>query len=93
MQATPDAPALPDIARLWEQMRDNRRSGARRAATTLLAEPGVPPRIGQRYAEEVFWIAIDPGTYRNLTLGRGLHGCRRCEVQAEAWRAWKQSAG
>ena len=32
----------------------------------------MPPHVGQRYAEEVFWIAIDPGTYRSLTLGRGL---------------------
>ena len=38
----------------------------------MLAIPGVPPHVGQRYAEEVFWIAIDPGTYRSLTLGRGL---------------------
>ena len=28
--------------------------------------------ISQRYAEEVFWLAIDPATYRSLTLGRGL---------------------
>ena len=28
--------------------------------------------VGQDYAEEVFWLAIDPGTYRSLTLGRGL---------------------
>jgi AcrR family transcriptional regulator len=66
------APADPDIARLWAQMGDNRRTGARWAATTLLGKPGVPPHIGQDYAEEVFWVAIDPGTYRSLTLGRGL---------------------
>ena len=48
------------------------RTGARWTATTLLAKPGLPPHIGQRYAEEVFWIAIDPATYRSLTLGRGL---------------------
>ena len=66
------APADPDIARLWAQMTDNRRTGARRAATTLLGKPGLPPHISQDYAEEVFWLAIDPGTYRSLTLGRGL---------------------
>ena len=66
------APTHKDVAGLWTQMSDNRRTGAHWAATTLLAKPGVPPRIGQRYAEEVFWIAIDPGTYRALTLGRGL---------------------
>lgn len=66
------ASAHQDMARLWTQMGDNRRAGARWAATTLLAKPGVPPHIGQRYAEEVFWVAIDPGTYRSLTLGRGL---------------------
>ena len=66
------APADPDIARLWAQMTDNRRTGARRAAAMLLSKPGLPPHIGQDYAEEVFWVAIDPGTYRSLTLGRGL---------------------
>ena len=42
------------------------------AALTLLAKPGLPPHVTQPYAEEVFWLAIDPGTYRSLTLGRGL---------------------
>src|SRR5580704_4719857 len=67
------APADPDIAGLWAQMTDNRRFGARWAATTLLGKPGLPPHVGERYAEEVFWLAIDPGTYRSLTLGRGLN--------------------
>ena len=66
------APADPDIARLWAQMSDNRRSGARWAAATLLGKPGLPPHVGQDYAEQVFWLAIDPGTYRSLTRGRGL---------------------
>jgi AcrR family transcriptional regulator len=66
------APADPDIAGLWAQMTNNRRTGARRAATTLLGKPGLPPHVGRDYAEEVFWLAIDPGTYRSLTLGRGL---------------------
>jgi hypothetical protein len=52
-------------------MGDDRRTGARWAATTLLTKPGLPSGISQGYAEEVFWIAIDPGTYRALTLGRG----------------------
>lgn len=66
------APAHPDIAKVWAQNNDNRRAGACWAATTLLTKPGLPPQISQRYAEEVFWIAIDPATYRSLTLGRGL---------------------
>ena len=66
------APAHPDIAKAWAQNNDNRRAGARWAATTLLTKPGLPPQISQRYAEEVLWIAIDPATYRSLTLGRGL---------------------
>jgi AcrR family transcriptional regulator len=70
------APTHQDIARVWAQNCDNRRTGARWAAATLLTKPGVPPHIGQRYAEEVFWIAIDPGTYRSLTLGRGLSPAR-----------------
>jgi len=66
------APAHPDVAKLWAQNNDNRRIGAGWTATTLLAKPGLPSHISQRYAEEVFWIAIDPATYRSLTLGRGL---------------------
>jgi hypothetical protein len=64
--------AVKEAAKLWAQNSDNRRTGAHWAAATLLAKPGVPPHISQRYAEEVFWIAIDPATYRSLTLGRGL---------------------
>lgn len=33
---------------------------------------GLPPHVTQDYAEKVFWLAIDPGTYRSLTVGRGL---------------------
>jgi AcrR family transcriptional regulator len=66
------APTHQDIARIWAQNNDNRRTGAQWAAATLLTKPGVPPHLSQRYAEEVFWIAIDPSTYRSLTLGRGL---------------------
>jgi len=47
-------------------------TGGHWAATTLLSKPGLPPYISPHYAEEVFWLAIDPGTYRSLTLGRGL---------------------
>jgi AcrR family transcriptional regulator len=60
-----------DMAALWAQMTDNRRTGAHWTAVGLLGKPGLPPHVTQRYAEEVFYIAIDPGTYRSLTLGRG----------------------
>jgi AcrR family transcriptional regulator len=66
------APAHPEVAKLWAQSAANRRTGAQWAAATLLAKPGAPPHISQRYAEDVFWIAIDFGTYRSLTTGRGL---------------------
>jgi TetR/AcrR family transcriptional regulator, regulator of autoinduction and epiphytic fitness len=66
------APAHPEAAKLWAQSIDNRRTGAQWAAATLLTKPGVPPHLSQRYAEDVFWLAIDFGTYRSLTLGRGL---------------------
>lgn len=66
------APTHPEIAGLWAQMNDNRRTGARWAAATLLTKPGVPTHLSHRDAEDVFWIAIDPATYRSLTLGRGL---------------------
>lgn len=74
------APAHEDVAGLWAQMCDNRRTGAHWAATTLLSKAGLPPHTGQRFAEEVFWIAIDPSTYRSLTLGRGLS-----PADFEAW--------
>jgi AcrR family transcriptional regulator len=60
-----------DMAALWAQMAENRRTGSHWAAAGLLAKPGLAPHVTQRYAEEVFWVAIDPGTYRSLTLGRG----------------------
>lgn len=66
------APTHQEAAKLWAQSIDNRRTGASWAAATLLTKPGVPPNISPRYAEDVFWIAIDPATYRSLTLGRGL---------------------
>jgi AcrR family transcriptional regulator len=66
------APSHKDTAALWAQMGDNRRAGIRWAATALLAKPGLPPHISQGFAEEVFWVASDPGTYRSLTIGRGL---------------------
>jgi AcrR family transcriptional regulator len=66
------AAAHQDIAALWAQMTGNRRTAARSAAAALLAKPGLPPHVTQAYAEEVFWVAIEPGTYRSLTLGRGL---------------------
>ena len=53
-------------------MSGNRRAGADWAASALLAKPGLPPHVTHAHAEEVFWLAIDPGTYRSLTLGRGL---------------------
>ncbi len=65
------APGSQDIAELWAQMTENRRTGAHWAAVGLLAKPGLPPHVTQAYAEEVLWVAIDPGTYRSLTLGRG----------------------
>jgi AcrR family transcriptional regulator len=66
------ATAHQDIAALWTQMSGNRRAGAEWAAAVLLAKPGLPPHVTRAYAEEVFWLAIDPGTYRSLTLGHGL---------------------
>jgi TetR/AcrR family transcriptional regulator, regulator of autoinduction and epiphytic fitness len=60
-----------DMAALWAQMTENRRTGSHWAAVGLLAKPGLAPHVTQHYAEEVFWVAIDPATYRSLTLGRG----------------------
>src|SRR5215472_5949471 len=76
MNAAPDAPALLDLHAHHACSISGRAAAilwvVEQAAPTLLTKPGVPPHIRHRYAEEVFWIAIDPGTYRSLTLGRGL---------------------
>jgi AcrR family transcriptional regulator len=69
-----------DMAVLWAQMTENRRTGSHRAAVGLLAKPGLAPHVTERYAEEVFWVAIDPATYRSLTLGRGF--------SADDFEAW-----
>jgi AcrR family transcriptional regulator len=74
------AGAHEDVDRLWDQMRTDRRNGMRWAATTLLTKRGVAPHVTQRYAEEVFWVATDPATYRSLTIGRGL--------SADDFQAW-----
>ena len=60
------------VARLWRRMTENRRFGVRWAAATLLTKPDAPPGCEQAYAENVFWLALDWGTYRTLTRDRGL---------------------
>jgi AcrR family transcriptional regulator len=65
------AQADEDAAVLWSQLLDDRRFGARWAAKTLLTKPDLPRGIRQSYAEEVFWMGIEPASFRSLTLGRG----------------------
>jgi hypothetical protein len=74
------AQADEDVAVLWSQLVDGRRFGAQWAAKTFLAKPGRPRGLRQSYAEEIFWMGIEPATYRSLTLGRGLS-----LDQFEAW--------
>lgn len=60
-----------DAALLWSQLVDGRRFGAQWAAKNFLTKPGRPSDVRQPYAEDIFWMAIEPATYRSLTLGRG----------------------
>ena len=76
------APADEDAAALWSQLVEGRRFGAGWAVRTLFSKPGLPPSAREADAEEVFWIGMEPGTYRSLTLGRGLTA-----DQFEAWVA------
>lgn len=65
------AQADDEAAVLWAQLLENRRFGARWAAKTFLGKPGLPSIPEQAYVEDVFWVGIEPGMYRSLTLGRG----------------------
>lgn len=60
------------VARLWERMRDNHRSGVRWAAHTLLTKPGVRPGLTPPEAEEIVFLAMSFGRYRALVRERGL---------------------
>jgi hypothetical protein len=66
------AGADPRVAELWQRMGHNRRFGARWAANTLLAKPGVRPDIEFEETTHSFVIALDWGTYRTLTDELGL---------------------
>jgi len=67
------------VAQLWERMTNNRRTGVRWAATTLLTKPDV---ANLDFAEvvEAFWVALDWGTYRTLTGNLGM--------TPDAFEAW-----
>jgi AcrR family transcriptional regulator len=72
-----------DVARLWEQMSHNRLVGVRWAARTLRAKPQTA-HLTQAYAESVFLVAFDWGTYRVLT-GVGRLSGRRYEAWLRAY--------
>ena len=60
------------VARLWDQMNRNRTYAVGWAASTLLLKPGRRPRLRRRLVEASFWVALDWGTYRTLTVHAGL---------------------
>lgn len=68
------------VAELWERMTHNHRFGARWAAESLLAKPGVRPGLELEEAFRIFLVAIDWGTWRLLTGELGLSA-----IEAEAW--------
>ncbi len=60
------------VGELWERMTGNRRSGVDWAASALLAKPDADPRLERADVESTFWLALEWGTYRTMTLARGL---------------------
>lgn len=60
------------VARLWRTMTDNRRFAVDWAAAALRSKSDAPAGLEPRYAENVFWVALDWSTYRTLTRDRGL---------------------
>ena len=70
------------VARLWRTMSANRRTGVEWAAETLRAKTNLP--LARRpHVEDVFWVALDWGTYRMLAHERGL--------TPDAFEAWLRS--
>lgn len=61
------------VARLWQTMTANRDTGVTWAAETFLAKAGAGT-LSRAEVENVFWVALDWGTYRTLTRDRGLDG-------------------
>ncbi len=70
----------PVVEALWRQMNDNRAFAVRWATATLLAKPGRRKGLRRRDIESTFWVALDWGTYRTLTLHAHL-----TPDQFEAW--------
>jgi AcrR family transcriptional regulator len=68
-QAVPSDAA---VARLWVQMNRIRTYAVGLSASTLLVKPGRRPRLRRGLVEATFWVALDWGTYRTLTVHAGL---------------------
>lgn len=66
------AHADPAVAALWRRMNRNRAYGVDWATRTLLAKRGRRRGLTAEAARAVFWVALDWGTYRTLTLLAGL---------------------
>lgn len=57
---------------LWERIRRNLDFGVTWAAETVLRKPGVRPGLAMDDAAAVFALSMASGTYRTLTMGRGM---------------------
>ncbi len=69
-----------NVARLWEQMNDNRRFAVDWATSTLLEKPGRRRGLRRQETKASFWVALNWGTYRTLTQDAGL--------DAEQFESW-----
>jgi GNAT superfamily N-acetyltransferase len=76
-QAAPDDPV---VESLWNAMNRNRAFAVDWATTLLLTKPGRKKGLRRRDVETAFWVALDWGTYRTLTL--------QARLTADEYEAW-----
>jgi AcrR family transcriptional regulator len=65
------AQADPEIAQLWDQIRDERRYGAGRVANAIADLGALRPRLGRKAAGDILWLLNDPTLHTMLVDQRG----------------------
>jgi AcrR family transcriptional regulator len=66
------APTDANVAELWSQMTANRLSGVRWATRAYMSKPGAETSIKRAEVESTFWLALEWGTFRTMTVQHGL---------------------
>jgi len=65
------AQADPEIAQLWDQIRDERRYGAGRVANAIADLGALRRRLGRKAAGDILWVLNDPTLHTMLVDQRG----------------------